>query len=59
MKTFNFAEKEVEIIQLALNHLTKTLDGKDEAYTSLVESLTKRLREQAEEIFAAVHSQGG
>ena len=59
MKTFNFNEKEVEILQLALEVLMNTLDGKNDASVTIAKSLEKRLREYSEEAFASVHSQGG
>ena len=59
MKTFTFNEKEVEILQLALEALIKTLDGKNDASFTITTSLAKRLREYTEEAFASVHSQGG
>ena len=59
MKTFVFDEKEVEIIQSALKVFINTLDGKIDTSASMVEALSKRLKEYSEEAFASVHSQGG
>jgi len=59
MKTFTFNEKEVEIVQLALEVLKKALDGKNDVSFTIATSLAERLREYVEEAFASVHSQGG
>jgi hypothetical protein len=59
MKTFIFNEKEIEIIQLALEVLLNTLDSKKDASITITKSLAKRLKEYSEEAFASVHSQGG
>jgi hypothetical protein len=59
MKTFNINEREVEILQLALEVLMNTLDGKNDGSITIAKSLDKRLREYSEEMFASVHSQGG
>jgi hypothetical protein len=59
MKTLTFNDKEVEILQLALETLINALDGKNDAYITITKSLAKRLREYSEETFASVHSQGG
>jgi len=59
MKTFIFNEKEVELLQLALETLIKTLDSKNDVSFTITTSLAKRLREYTEETFASVHSQGG
>jgi len=59
MKTFIYNEKEAEILQLALEVLINTLDGKNDGSITIAKSLDKRLREYTEEMFASVHSQGG
>ena len=59
MKTFTFNEKELEIIELALQCLATTVDGKNDISVPMVEALSKRVREHTEEMFASVHSQGG
>ena len=59
MKTFTFDEKELEIIQLALQCLVTTVDGKNDIIIPMAEALSKRVREYTEEMFASVHSQGG
>jgi len=59
MKTFILNEKEAEILQLALEVLMNTLDGKNDGSVTIAKSLDKRLKEYSEEMFASVHSQGG
>jgi len=59
MKAFNLSEKEAKILQLALEVLINTLDGKNDGSASIAKSLDKKLREYTEEMFASVHSQGG
>jgi len=59
MKTFVFNEKEIDVLQLALNVLIDKLDKNDDGSITIINTLSKRLREYSEEQFASVHSQGG
>jgi len=59
MKTLVFNEKEIEILQLALNVFIDKLDKNNESSVTIVNALSKRLCEYSEELFASVHSQGG
>jgi hypothetical protein len=58
MKTLVLTERQVELIQLALEVLITTTKGENIS-ASAVDGLAKRLQEYAEELFASVHSQGG
>jgi len=59
MKTLVFNDREIEIIQLALNVFINKLDKNNDDYLIIANALSKRLREYSEELFASVHSQGG
>lgn len=59
MKTLSFNKNEIEILQLALKVFIDTIDKNNEAYKTIVDALSKILREYSEEQFASVHSQGG
>jgi len=59
MKTFDFNEKEIEMLQLALKVLIDNLDKNNDASITIANALSRRFREYSEELFASVHSQGG
>jgi len=57
-KTITFNEKQIELIQLALEVFINTIDGKNDNF-QMANGIRKILQEYSKEAFASVHSQGG